>query len=99
MTSEFLAFAASFAIVGLATAMVPGCVRDDGCTTTPDRPAPVGPVGNLKLIGYDDTFIEVPLDIAPENATLEITGESVVILYRQDTLNYRVEYQVVGPNY
>ena len=99
MTSEIFAFAASFVLVGLATAVLPGCVQDDDCATTPDRPAPLGPIGNLKLIGYDDSFIVVPLDIAPENATLEITGESVVILYRQDTLNYRVEYQVIGPHY
>jgi hypothetical protein len=97
MTSELFAFAASFLLVGFASTTVPGCVRNDNCAATPDRPTPVGPVGNLKVIGYDNTFIEVPLDIAPENATLEITGDSVVILYRQDTLNYRVEYQVVGP--
>jgi hypothetical protein len=99
MTSELFAFAASFVLVGLATSIVPGCIRDDGCVDIPDRPAPAGPISNLKIIGYDDTLIEAPLAITPENATLEVTGEKVVILYSQGKVNFRVEYQVTGPYY
>jgi hypothetical protein len=97
MRSEIVAFAASFVIVGLASASMPGCIRDDGCSATPDRPPPSGPIGNMKVIGYDDTLIQAPLSLSPQNGTVQITGETVVIQYTQDAVNYRVEYKVLAP--
>lgn len=99
MRSEVVAFAASFVIVGLVSATVPGCIRGDGCSATPDRPPPSGPLGNMKVVGYDDTLIQAPLSLSPQNGTVQITGEAVVIQYTQDAVSYRVEYRVLAPYY
>jgi hypothetical protein len=99
MTRELFAFAASFLLVGLASTIMPGCVRGDDCPDIPDHPTPVAPIGNLKVIGYDDTLIQTPLPITPQSGSVEVTGEKVVILYTQDTIDYRVEYAVTGASY
>jgi hypothetical protein len=39
----------------------------------------------------------VTLPVVPENGIFEVTGDQVVIKYRQGDLDYRVEYQVAGP--
>jgi len=89
MRSLMLAFGAAFTLVGLVSS---GCGSTENCGKTPNQPEAQAPLGNLRFDGYDF----MPLPVVPESGTLEVTGDEVLIQYRQGDLDYRVVYRVAG---
>ena len=97
MVKYALVFAAAFAS-SLAVGSLAGCVGSDcDCPATPPRPQAQAPLADLTVASYDaqGNFAEPP--IAPVAGTLEVTGDTVVIHYQQDSVTFRAVYEIVGP--
>ena len=98
MKSLLFAFSAAFALVGSIAAITTGCGSGENCAPTPSRPEAQAPLPNLSVHREDQQGQPVTLPVVPENGSLEVTGDQVLIRYRQDDLDYRVEYRVSGPH-
>ena len=93
MRSLMFAFGAAFTLVGVVSS---GCGSTENCAKTPSHPEAQAPLGNLRFYGSDAMNNELPLPVVPESGTLEVTGEEVLIQYRQGDVDYRVVYRVAG---
>ena len=97
MKSLILAFSAAFTLVGtLAVITSSGCSFGEQCGQGPDRPDPQAALGGLEVSSVDALGKPVILPVVPENGSLEVTGDQVLIRYRQGDLDYLVEYRVTG---
>ena len=98
MKSLILAFSAAFTLVGtIAILTSSGCSSGENCGQGPDRPDPQAALSNLRVSSVDAMGNPVSLPVVPENGSLEVTGDQVLIRYRQGDLDYLVEYRVAGP--
>jgi hypothetical protein len=98
MKSLLLAFSGAFTLVGtIALITSSGCSFGENCGQGPDRPAPQAALSNLEVSSVDGLGNPVILPVVPENGSLEVTGDQVLIRYRQGDLDYLVEYRVAGP--
>ena len=98
MKSLILAFSVAFTLVGtIAVITSSGCSPGEQCGGGPDRPNPQAALSNLKVSSVDAMGNPVILPVVPKNGSLEVTGDQVLIRYRQDDLDYVVEYRVAGP--
>jgi hypothetical protein len=92
------ALAGAFAVSAALGAVMTACFHDDcTCPPIPPRPAAQGPLPGLEVAGYDSRGERAELPVKPESGTLEVTGDTVVIVYRQAGVEHRVVYQVVDP--
>ena len=93
-----LVFAASFASAA-ALASLCGCLQeglgsDCDCRPTPARPEPQAPLGELTVISYDAQGNHTPPPVTPVSGTIEVTSDSVIVAYEQDSAHFRVEYEI-----
>ncbi len=97
MKRYLLFFTAAFgasASIGLLTA---SCGYECECQPTPPLPAPQPAVSKLKVKSFDAQGNYADLDLEPQQGTVTVTGDRVVIRYRQADVDHTVEYAVVGP--
>ena len=99
MKRAAMVFAAAFALsaalgVGLTACWIDECK----CPSTPPRPTAQAPLSRLEVASFDSRGGFGPLTVKPENGTLEVTGDTVVIQYQQAGVQHRVVYEVVGPH-
>ncbi len=100
LRSELLAFGATFILSFLVALATPGCGSEDpdcGCRATPERPEPQGPLSGLDVVGFDAHGEYADLVVAPAEGTIEVTGDTVVIRYRQEAVEHTVVYDVASP--
>ena len=98
MIRGMLALVATFAAsAGLVVAINSCDYGDCNCLSTPARPQAQAPLPGLQLSSYDSAGNAAPLPVAPEDGTIEVTGNSVEISYRQAGVTHNVVYDVVGP--
>jgi hypothetical protein len=99
MRSSIL-FAVVFALSAALAAASSGCFFDDcTCPPIPARPLPQAPLDGLTVQSFDSSGQTAPLSVKPENGTIEVTGDTVVIEYRQDGVQHNVRYTVTGPRW
>jgi hypothetical protein len=98
MKSLLLAFSAAFTFVGtIAVITSSGCSSGENCGQGPERPKPQAVLLSLEVSSSDAMGKPLSLPVVPENGSLEVTGDQVLIRYRQGDLDYLVEYRVAGP--
>lgn len=91
-------FVAAFTLCGLVAGAASGCAGGDcNCPPIPEHPEAQPPLGNLGVMAFDEIGNEAAVPVSPENGTLEVTGDRVVIAYDQDGVEHRVVYDVVAP--
>jgi hypothetical protein len=93
-----LMFVAAFACAVLSSLLGAGCRGDPcDCPATPERPEPQGPLSALEVESYDAKGDTAELDVKPENGTMEVTKDAVIIRYRQAGSDHEIRYDVTGP--
>lgn len=65
------------------------------CPEIPARPEPQAPLANLRVTSYDEQGAVGETDVNPEGGTLEVSVDSVVIVYQQASVEHRVVYAFV----
>jgi hypothetical protein len=95
MKPNLLACAAVFALSAALAGALNGCdLGDCNCLPTPPRPQVQAPLPGLEIQSYDSAGNAAQLPVMPEAGTLEVTGNTVVIVYRQAGVQHRVVYDV-----
>lgn len=98
MKRDLLVFTTALGISACIGLFVGGCWFDDcECLKTPARPEPQAPLHSLQISSFTASGDIVDIGLRPENGTFEVTGDAVLIRYRQDGAEHRVQYDVVGP--
>jgi hypothetical protein len=97
MRGGFLAFGLAF-LVSLGFGNV-GCEfgSDCDCPATPPQPATQAPIEGLTISSYGEDGNEVASEVEPDQGSIEVTGNAVVIRYRQGAADHEVRYTVLGP--
>jgi hypothetical protein len=97
MRAGALAFALAFSCSALAGLVGAGCFGGAcDCSATPERPTPQGPLSWLGVRGFDAEGNTAELEVKPENGTLEVTTDAVIVRYRQDAAEHEIRYRVAG---
>jgi hypothetical protein len=96
---NLFAFAAVFALSAALVAALNGCDTECKCAPTPPRPEAQEPLPGLEIRSYDSSGNYAQLPVSPEDGTIEVTGDTVVIVYRQAGVQHRVVYDVTGPRW
>lgn len=96
MNRPLLALVAALSASAAFTLAGSGCDPCD-CPDTPPRPEANGPYTWLSVIAYgpDGELTEYP--VQPEEGSLEITGEKLIVSYEQADTQHVVTYRIVGP--
>jgi hypothetical protein len=90
-----LVFVGAFAVSSVLGLFASGCSFGDcDCPENPDQPTPQAPLGGLDVVGYDGSGGPAPLEVAPEQGTLEVRADAVVIEYLQAGVRHQVTYEV-----
>ena len=97
MKRNLLACAAVFTLSVPLGVTLNGCDRDCTCLPTPPRPEAQGPLPHLEIESYDSRGEVAQVPVEPEDGTIEITDDTVVIIYRQAGVRHRVVYDVTSP--
>lgn len=100
MVKGLLVFGGAFIVSVTLAVLGSGCVYSDDCNCpkTPPRPQAQAPLPDLEVASYDDLGALVETPVKPESGTIEVTGNSVLIVYEQDGVEHRVSYAVTGPD-
>jgi hypothetical protein len=98
MMRSLLVLICTFALsAGLGLA-IHGCDHQDcSCPPTPPHPQPQAPLPKLEITSYDSAGNGAAIPVKPEDGTIEVTGDQVVLSYRQSGVTHRVVYDVTGP--
>jgi hypothetical protein len=97
MIRSLLVLVAAFAVSSGLGILIHGCDLQCNCTPTPALPEAQAPLPGLEIQSYDRQGNNAQLPVNPENGTIEVTGNTVVISYQQAGVTHRVVYDVVGP--
>jgi hypothetical protein len=97
MIRGVLVLLAAFGVSSGVAIVIQGCDSQCNCTRTPALPEAQAPLPGLEIQSYDRQGNVDQLPVNPENGTIEVTGNTVVISYQQAGVAHRVVYDVVGP--
>jgi hypothetical protein len=97
MRRNLLAFASVLALTAGLGAALNGCdALDSSCPPVLPRPGAQAPLPRLLIRSYDARGNPAQLPVAPESGSLEVTGDTVIILCTQAGVQHRVVYDVTG---
>ncbi len=97
LKAEHGAFACCFVVASAISVAAGGCSgMSENCQSFSDFPEAQAPLMNVEFSSYDGSGNATPLAFEPRDATLEVTGATVVIQYDADGVAYDVEYEVVA---
>ena len=87
-----LVFLSAFTCSALSALVGTGCGTDCDCPQTPPRPEPEGPLSGLQVHSFDEAGNAAELGVKPENGTMELTQDAVIIRYQQDGSDHEIRY-------
>lgn len=96
MKRESLLLVATFGACALGGSLWNGCVDDCRCPETTRLPEATDVLPALRVRGRDQPE-DPPVAVVPTPGSLQITGETVVVTYRQGGVDHRVVYDII-PN-
>jgi hypothetical protein len=70
---------------------------DCNCPPPKQRPTAQEPIGGLSVSSYDNVGNEVPSEVDPDEGSIEVNPDDVVIRYQQAGVQHEVRYTVLGP--
>jgi hypothetical protein len=94
MSSRVVVLASAF-VVGLVFSLGAGCSADCRCPAKSALPEAQGPLPDLVVASYDANGNLDTTPVVPEQGSIELAGDSVLIRYTQDSVAHEVIYAVV----
>ncbi len=94
MKAEHWAFIWCFAVTSTVALSSGGCSTGDECAPVQSLPDAQEPFDNVEFSSYDEGGNSAALGFEVDQATLELTGGTVVIEYEGGGQSHRVVYDV-----
>lgn len=77
--------------------MLVNAVSNCNCPPPRERPLAQEPISGLTVSSYGEDGNEVPSEVEPDEGSIEVNTNDVVIRYTQAAVEHEVRYTVLGP--